>query len=180
MSKLTTKMEMLLKSHERWIIIGKWFGAIVPPIIAIIFFGVNWYSLFGSFFAGLLISQFIKYMALQYLRAIHYPNNPQGFIDDTMAAYEYYDELDRQEQNGSPVSESGEVILEVIETSNPPIAMFMDAPIFEWISVKGHDGNPYKFTFFSTMDIKNNPRRIPEDCIMLLPGILYQCPPQPV
>ncbi len=65
--------------------------------------------------------------------------------------------------------------LQIVDRPDNPIGRFMDADIFEWLHIKGTDGKLYRFMFEGTLDMtKGLPNQIPQDCLLLPPGILYK------
>lgn len=71
-----------------------------------------------------------------------------------------------------------QVMLKITTVPENIMGYFMETPFYEWIEVLGSDGGNVRMNFFGTMDLKNGiTHAIPQGCILLPPGILYQVEP---
>jgi len=68
---------------------------------------------------------------------------------------------------------------EIIKTDEKSIGSFDGTAFYEWVELLGKDGKNYRFNYYGT-DASRAPKRrpIPEDCIYIAPGILYQVAPE--
>jgi hypothetical protein len=67
-----------------------------------------------------------------------------------------------------------QVQLKIVAYSEP-FGKYKDCPMYDWLDVLGADGKTHRFSYLSTMDIEGGQTfQIPDGCILLPPGILYQ------
>jgi uncharacterized membrane protein len=134
-----------------------------------------WGNTFAAYFFGLAgawaLSKILNIVSLIVLQFIFYGSNTDQLLAD---ANEFHAESNEAsgEDSGIVVNE---VTLTIVEVPKTPFGKFMDADIFEWIDVKDKNDETLRLKFFGTMDITNGiTQSLPEGCVLLPPGILYQ------
>jgi hypothetical protein len=66
-------------------------------------------------------------------------------------------------------------MLNILDQPATPIARYMDEDIYEWIEIETSSGPPQRFIFEGTRPYQEGePIEVPDNCILIPPGILYR------
>lgn len=130
-----------------------------------------------GFLSTLIISsvlvRILNVTVLFILQRLYYGDNIQELVDDANYASKIFDENPKQMESQQSIAEIIE--LTIVNTPDKKFGKFMDCEFYEWLDFKGHDNKIVRGYFKSTIDISNGiSQHIPEGCILLAPGLLYQ------
>lgn len=66
-------------------------------------------------------------------------------------------------------------LLNILNQPDHPIARYMDEDIYEWIEIETSSGPPQRFIFEGTRPYQEGePVEVPDNCILIPPGVLYK------
>ncbi len=68
-------------------------------------------------------------------------------------------------------------VIKILKTDEKMLGTFQDVPFYDWIEILGKDGHAHRFNYFGAMDLTHGMKPIPEDCILIPPGLIYQVAP---
>lgn len=118
--------------------------------------------------AWLMIKLFNK-VTLIGLQLFFYGFNSEELQRDAAEAVKFYNERAGTDEVVNKLA------LKIVGQPEKPAGRYMDAEFYEWIDVEDALGGIHRFSFFGTMDISRGiSQKIPDNCILLPPGILYQ------
>lgn len=161
-----------------------WKLQLIALLVVSVLAGCLVWSMIGVFFPeapiflAFPVGLFATYFLAKWLGKItHFIINAFVYRGDFKQMYDDAVEVEA-ERYGNVQVESADayplIDIEVIDKSEV-IGRYLDADIFDWLILLGQDGVKYKFTFEGTMNPQiDDTRRIPNDCFMLPPGILYK------
>src|SRR5271168_589860 len=106
-----------------------------------------------------------------------YKGDYAAMLADANKAQEYLH--NRQDMIIKKVGGQRPEMLKIIKTDEAHIGTFQDEKFYDWIEVMGKDGRSYRFNYFGCMDLTHGQKRpVPDDCLMIPPGIIYQVAPE--
>jgi len=112
-----------------------------------------------------------------FFQIIFYKGDYQAMLADANKAHEILH--NRQEAIIKKVGGPRPDMLKILKTDENHIGTFQDEKFYEWIEAMGKDGKSYRFIYWGTMDLTHGQKRlIPDDCLMIPPGIIYQVAPE--
>lgn len=183
MKKIDPKIAAVINKQQNFIIPN----VILSFAIAfglITFFSTSlsfWSVVVGICLAGVFRFLFQEFYAI-YLTKKYYHGNIEQMLEDAKEAVAIIDEasdsLDNKYSSNDEEEElSGatELRLEVMAVPDKIYGRYMDIEFYEWLDIKGQDGQPIRFTFKTTEDMSKG--RIPSlepGCILLPPGLVYE------
>lgn len=132
----------------------------------------------GAFFISLAAAWVLSRLGISFMSFFwshfYYNGDTNQIIKEADAMSDYYDQKSK-----TLLDQPGEMMmLKITDVPKDPLGFFMDAPFYEWIEVLAADGKNLKMNFFGTMDLKSGATHaIPDGCVLLPPGILYQVEP---
>ena len=181
MRELDPRIVQLIKEQRRgatFITIG---SAVVSTLMANSFFGgMTLVTFIVSFIIGYFLMQGGMFFLTMYLQNKFYQNDLEGFIRDVQDAVEHYSRKSddpKTECTMKDVEEDmpGSFTVVILNKPEKPIGYFQDAPIYDWLDVRGDNDEVLHFEYEGVMNIKEGePITLEPGRLLISPGIVYK------
>lgn len=179
------RMQEFLEAQRRGSLVIGFTSSALGVFLLIKTFSIGWPSFVLAALASFICMRVASAIHFMYLQHRIYKNNAADFMMDTEQAIDHFQEM-LDESLGPPPPSNQPVVdgklnlpalspFIVVGAPEKHIGSFMDAKIFEWLDFMGRDGVTRRFKYHSVAQTAAQRAGIlPEGCIIINPGIIYQ------
>jgi hypothetical protein len=168
-------MLALLKSQRVAQVLIALGASIGTTAVVLYFFQSSIITFLLGMLAAFIISRVLGSIASAYYMEKYYGNDLQSYIKDANDAAIYFANKFGGSAYDVPVQSDNEAMFEIVALPEKPSAVWMGVPINDWMDMECEDGVVRRFNFHGTVNGEEGSSvAIPDDCILIPPGLLYQ------
>lgn len=118
--------------------------------------------------SSFVLNKLLNFITLSYFQWKNYRGHYAEMVDDATYASDLITKS--VEQDESPLQQ---LSITIMNTPEKTAGRYMDVDFYDWLDVKGIDGNPVRVTFNGTISLENGDIP-PQGSIVIPPGLIYQ------
>lgn len=171
---IISKFRRLLKYQTLLIGVGSIVSIIGGIWLAVGAFGMTLIAIPAAMVIAFALFNIIEFLSAMILKRIFYGGDTESFLKDADSELLSIDDQIGNKQTGEDGQPTNPQVSISIVDSSPVYARYQDADIFEWIDVEFEGKDTVRMFFIGTANMKSGIiNKVPEDCILMEPGILY-------
>ena len=171
MKAIDPRMERVLSSQLKAVFINALLALILSFGVVFYFWDLSVENFIAACLISFVSNKIFNVITLTYFQRKHYAGNFEEMVKDAEEASEIIKNYDPSEE--STEDQIAQVSMTIVEVPEKTYGRYMDVDFYEWLKVKGVDGNPVKVTFTGTISLEKG-EIPPPNHIVIPPGLVYQ------
>jgi len=177
-------MEKFLEAQRRGSLIIAFLSSFTGVLLLVKTFHHGFWSFILAALSAYVLSRVASWFHFLWLQHRIYNNDLHAFMEDAKGAFDHFTVilnkadtaiLQQKLYAGGKLNLAAISPFMVIGGPEKHIANYMDAKIYDWLDMVGQDGIKRRFNYHSVATKPEHHHGIlPEGCIIIQPGIIYQ------